>query len=235
MQTLIRNRPAAYRNQARLQTIVKRPGKAGVVRIQVTSQYPADRWIKIDRTTRHCAVVRELPCAGAAIRCPWRAGGAGPPAESGDLHTRKVLDLTIRLAEVMLSSGSGTAWMSSPAQDVAQAYQLTDCVVDITVTTIIVSALATTDTPPVTIMRSVRTRSTDYSWLAEPRSTRSADNLRWRRSRPGSRAMDSGRTAPRALDRGRQLRTRRRHVIGGTWLTCVLAAVTSGVIVDWGC
>ncbi|MBL7315429.1 threonine/serine exporter family protein, partial [Escherichia coli] len=53
------------------------------------------------------------------------------------------------------------------AQDVAQAYQLTDCVVDITVTTIIVSALATTDTPPVTIMRSVRTRSTDYSRLAE--------------------------------------------------------------------
>lgn len=99
-----------------------------------------------------------LPVAGRRSRT---SGGIG------DLHTRKVLDLTIRLAEVMLSSGSGTADVVATAQDVAQAYQLTDCVVDITVTTIIVSALATTDTPPVTIMRSVRTRSTDYSRLAE--------------------------------------------------------------------
>lgn len=78
-----------------------------------------------------------LPVAGRRSRT---SGGIG------DLHTRKVLDLTIRLAEVMLSSGSGTADVVATAQDVAQAYQLTDCVVDITVTTIIVSALATTDT-----------------------------------------------------------------------------------------
>lgn len=74
-----------------------------------------------------------LPVAGRRSRT---SGGIG------DLHTRKVLDLTIRLAEVMLSSGSGTADVVATAQDVAQAYQLTDCVVDITVTTIIVSALA---------------------------------------------------------------------------------------------
>ena len=34
-----------------------------------------------------------------------------------------VLDLTIRLAEVMLSSGSGTADIVATAQDVAQAYR----------------------------------------------------------------------------------------------------------------
>nr|MDT0525104.1 threonine/serine exporter family protein [Streptomyces sp. DSM 41633] len=83
------------------------------------------------------------------------------------MHTRKVLDLTIRLAEVMLSSGSGTADVVATTQDVAQAYRLTDCVVDITVATIIVSALPTADSPPVTIMRAVRTRSTDYTRLAQ--------------------------------------------------------------------
>src|SRR6478752_5164067 len=85
----------------------------------------------------------------------------------GDVHTRKVLDLTIRLAEVMLSSGSGTADVVATAHDVAQAYELIDCVVDITFTTIIVSAPPTADRPPVTIMQSVRTRSTDYTRLAE--------------------------------------------------------------------
>jgi uncharacterized membrane protein YjjP (DUF1212 family) len=70
-------------------------------------------------------------------------------------------------AEVMLSSGSGTADVVATARDVAQAYELIDCVVDITFTTIIVSAPPTADRPPVTIMQSVRTRSTDYTRLAE--------------------------------------------------------------------
>lgn len=168
-----------------------------------------------------------LPVAGRRSRT---SGGIG------DLHTRKVLDLTIRLAEVMLSSGSGTADVVATAQDVAQAYQLTDCVVDITVTTIIVSALATTDTPPVTIMRSVRTRSTDYSRLAE------LDRL-VQRITSGGVAVDQAHEAMDEL-------TERPHpyprwlatagaagfalgvamLLGGTWLTCVLAAVTSGVI-----
>lgn len=52
-----------------------------------------------------------LPVAGRRSRT---SGGIG------DLHTRKVLDLTIRLAEVMLSSGSGTADVVATAQDVAQ-------------------------------------------------------------------------------------------------------------------
>ena len=52
-------------------------------------------------------------------------------------------------------------------KDVAQAYQLTDCVVDITFSVIIVSALPTTDSPPLTIVRSVRHRATDYTRLAE--------------------------------------------------------------------
>ncbi|PRC57413.1 hypothetical protein C6A85_33685, partial [Mycobacterium sp. ITM-2017-0098] len=80
---------------------------------------------------------------------------------------RAVLDLTIRLAEVMLFSGSGTADVVATAKDVAQAYRLTDCVVAIFFTTVFVSAPPTTDSPPVTIVRTVRTRSTDYTRLAD--------------------------------------------------------------------
>ncbi|MCV7180312.1 threonine/serine exporter family protein, partial [Mycolicibacterium sphagni] len=94
------------------------------------------------------------------------AGQRSRQAGLGDLHTRKVLDLTIRLAEVMLSSGSGTADIVATAQDVAQAYQLTDCVVDITFNTVIVSAPPTAESPPLTIVRAVRNRATDYTRLA---------------------------------------------------------------------
>lgn len=154
----------------------------------------------------------------------------------GDLHTRKVLDLTIRLAEVMLSSGSGTADVVATAEDVAQAYQLTDCVVDITSTTIIVSAPPTSDRPAVTIVRSVRVRATDYSRLAE------LDRL-------VQQITSGGVTVDQAHDAMDEL-SQRPHpyprwlataawagfalgvamLLGGTWLTCLLAAVTAAAI-----
>lgn len=154
----------------------------------------------------------------------------------GDLHTRKVLDLTIRLAEVMLSSGSGTADIVATAQDVAQAYQLADCVVDITFNTIIVSAPPTADSPPLTIVRAVRHRATDYTRLAE------LDKL-------VRRVTSGGVTVDEAHDAMDEL-TERPHpyprwmatvgwagfalgvamLLGGGWLTCILAALTSAVI-----
>jgi uncharacterized membrane protein YjjP (DUF1212 family) len=154
----------------------------------------------------------------------------------GDIHTRKVLDLTIRLAEVMLSSGSGTADIVATAQDVAQAYQLTDCVVDITFSTIIVSALPTADSPPLTIVRAVRNRATDYTRLSE------LDKL-VRRITAGGVGVDQAHDAMDVL-------SERPHpyprwmatacwagfalgiamLLGGTWLICVLAAVTSALI-----
>lgn len=158
------------------------------------------------------------------------------PREVGDLHTRKVLDLTIRLAEVMLSSGSGTADVIATAEDVAQAYRLTDCVVDVFATTAIVSALPTADSPPVTIVRAVHVRTTDYTRLAD------LDLL-------VQRITSGGVTVDEAHDAMDEL-TERPHIyprwvatvgwagfalgiamlLGGTWLTCVLAAVTSMVI-----
>ena len=154
----------------------------------------------------------------------------------GDAHTRSVLDLTIRLAEVMLSSGSGTADVVATAQDVAQAYQLTDCVVDITFTTIIVSALPTADSAPVTIVRSVWTRSIDYTRL---------DQL----NRLIQRITAGGVTVNEAHE-AMDVLTERPHpyprwlatvswagfalgiamLLGGSPLTCLVAAVTAAVI-----
>lgn len=153
-----------------------------------------------------------------------------------DRHTRKVLDLTVRLAEVMLSSGSGTADVVATAQDVAQAYQLTDCVVDVFVTTIFVSALPTADSPPVTIVRAVHARSTDYSRLAEL-------DLLVRRITSGGVSVDEAHEAMDVL-------TERPHpyprwvatagwagfafgiamLLGGSWQTWILAAVSSALI-----
>jgi uncharacterized membrane protein YjjP (DUF1212 family) len=153
-----------------------------------------------------------------------------------DRHARKVLDLTVRLAEVMLSSGSGTADVVATAQDVAQAYQLTDCVVDVFVTTIFVSALPTADSPPVTIVRAVHARSTDYSRLAE------LDRL-VRRITSGGVSVDEAHQTMDEL-------TERPHpyprwvatvgwagfalgiamLLGGNWMTWILAAVSSAFI-----
>lgn len=172
---------------------------------------------------------RREPATGAGQRRRTSAGVS-------DLHARKVLDLTIRLAEVMLSSGSGTADVVATAHDVAQAYELVDCVVDITFTTIIVSAPPTADRPPVTIMQSVRTRSTDYTRLAE------LDRLVKRITSGGvsvsqaHEAMDELTERPHPYPRwlataawaGFALGI--AMMLGGTWLTCIVAAVTSAVI-----
>jgi uncharacterized membrane protein YjjP (DUF1212 family) len=153
-----------------------------------------------------------------------------------DRHTREVLDLTIRLAEVMLSSGSGTADIIATARDVARAYELTDCVVDITATLVIVSALPTADSPPVTIVRTVRSRSTDYTRLAD------LDRL-VQRITSGGVTVDEAHDAMDELSEQphpypRWLSTAAwagfalgiAMLLGGTWQMCVVAAVTSAVI-----
>ncbi|MBV5242305.1 threonine/serine exporter family protein [Mycolicibacterium sp. PAM1] len=173
------------------------------------------------------------------------ATGAGqrsrrPQNTSDERHTRKVLDLTVRLAEVMLSAGSGSADVVATAQDVAQAYRLNDCVVDVFVTTVFVSAPPTTESPAVTIVRSVRARSTDYSRLA------ALDEL-VRRITSGGVSVDQAHDAMDEL-------SERPHpyprwvatagwagfalgiaiLLGGNWLVCLLAAATSAVIDQTG-
>ena len=191
-----------------------------------------------DRSEESARARRSLRSALRGRRDPAPIAGQRrrSAAHVGDVHTRKVLDLTIRLAEVMLSSGSGTADIVATAQDVAQAYQLTDCVVDITFSVIIVSALPTAESPPLTIVRSVRHRATDYTRLAE------LDKL-VRRITSGGVPVDQAHDAMDVLSERphpypRWLATAGwagfalgiAMLLGGNWLICVLAAVTSAVI-----
>ncbi|UXA18006.1 threonine/serine exporter ThrE family protein [Mycobacterium sp. SMC-4] len=173
---------------------------------------------------------RRDPASGAGQR---RRLSRGPSEQ----HTRKVLDLTIRLAEVMLSSGSGTADVVATAQDVAQAYQLTDCVVDVFTTTIFVSAPPTADAAPITIVRSVQARSTDYTRLSH------LDELVGRITSGGvsvdeaHEAMDDLSERPHPYPRwvatagwaGFALGI--AMLMGGSWPTWILAPVTS-VLID---
>ncbi|MCV7224428.1 threonine/serine exporter family protein [Mycolicibacterium elephantis] len=191
-----------------------------------------------DRIGGSARLRRGVQIALRGRRDPAPVAGQRRRAASGvdEIHARKVLDLTIRLAEVMLSSGSGTADVVATAQDVAQAYRLTDCVVDIFVTTVIVSALPTADSPPVTIVRSVHTRSTDYTRLGE------LDRLVLRITSGGvsveqaHEAMDELTERPHPYPRwlatvgwaGFALGI--AMLLGGTWVTCILAATTSAVI-----
>ena len=177
-----------------------------------------------------------IPLVGRRDPAPLAGRRSRPSDSIDDRHTRKVLDLTVRLAEVMLSSGSGTADVVVTAQDVAAAYQLRDCVVDVFVTTIFASALSSQDSPPVTIVRSAHARSADYSRLAE------LDRL-VRRITSGGVSVDAAHEAMDELTERPQPYPRWvatagwagfalgiAMLLGGTWLTCLLAAVTSAVI-----
>ncbi|WP_370331167.1 threonine/serine exporter ThrE family protein [Mycolicibacterium hippocampi] len=191
-----------------------------------------------DQTVGTTRISRGLKMALRGRRDPAPLAGQRSRSQNtmGDLHTRKVLDLTIRLAEVMLSSGSGTADVVATAQDVARAYRLTDCVVDIFVTTVFVSALPTADSPPITIVRSVNARSTDYTRVAE------LDRLVGRITTGGvtvdeaHEAMDELSERPHPYPRwvatagwaGFALGI--AMLFGGNWLTCLLAALTAATI-----
>lgn len=100
--------------------------------------------------------------------------GKAPPAnivasryrdtEVDDLVAHDVLDLTMRLGEALLASGSPVAGVTATMLRVAAAYGLTSCQVDITFTSITVS-VTRDDGEPVTGMRIVKLRSADYSRL----------------------------------------------------------------------
>lgn len=173
---------------------------------------------------------RRDPAGNAGRRGRFSEGGFG------DLYTRKVLDLTIRLAEVMLSSGSGTADVVATARDVAQAYRIDDCVIDVTFTTITVSTLPSAETPPVTIVRSVHARSTDYTRL------NNLDRL-VRRITAGGVSVDQAHEAMDELAEASHPYPRWLATVGwagfalgiamlmgGTWFTAVIAALTAAVL-----
>lgn len=94
-------------------------------------------------------------------------GVASGPSVPDDTRVQQVLDLAIRVGEVLLSSGEGVAETTAIMLRLADAGGLPACDVDITFTSITMCCHRGMAAPPVTTMRLVRYRSLDLTRLAD--------------------------------------------------------------------
>ncbi|TDO33768.1 uncharacterized membrane protein YjjP (DUF1212 family) [Kribbella sp. VKM Ac-2527] len=148
----------------------------------------------------------------------------------------RTLDLALRIGEVLLSSGAGTADTTATILGVTAAGGLRGCEVDITFTSIAISYQATPDTAPETHLRIVRYRGQDFSRLTGvdrlvQRFAR-AEVTREEASRELARMVSAGPPFPRwgsvlawgVMAGGATL------LLGGGWLITLVAVVTAVVI-----
>lgn len=123
--------------------------------------------------------LRPAPAIGKAWRdrASWVVRGLGPPtvpigvASSNDdisqKHARHVIDLALRVGEALLSTGASAAEVVATVLRLAAAYGVHSTHVDITFTSISLSAQRGPDEDPLSVMRVVKSRSPDYSRLEE--------------------------------------------------------------------
>lgn len=113
-----------------------------------------------------------LDLAGGAIR------GIGTPTQilsiigGGDddlpqRHARLVSDLCLRVGEAMLATGASSADVVATVLRISNAYGVTAMHVDITFTSITISVHRGMEEDPVSVMRIVKVRTTDYTRLQE--------------------------------------------------------------------
>ncbi len=105
-----------------------------------------------------------------------RVGQAEQPAGSGDLEStgthpqtpnvRRVLDLALRLGELLLASGEAAEDVEAGMLAVAHGFALERCDVSVTFTLLTISHQATLADPAWTASRGVRRRGSDYTRLA---------------------------------------------------------------------
>lgn len=146
------------------------------------------------------------------------------------------IDLALRIGEVMLSNGAGTADATATILAVTAASGLRGCEVDITFTSIAVSYQAAPDVAPETHMRVVRYRAQDFSRLTDVdrlvRRLARGDLTREEASRELARLVSAGPPFPRwssvlawgVMAGGATL------LLGGGWLITLVAFVTAVVI-----
>lgn len=89
------------------------------------------------------------------------------PALPDDSTVNLVLDLALRIGEVLMSSGAGAADVTATVIAVTSACGLPHCEVDVIFTSISICCQRGSDLAPVTTHRVVRSRALDYTRLAE--------------------------------------------------------------------
>ena len=91
--------------------------------------------------------------------------GAAEPSEVGP-NVPRVLDLTLRIGELLLASGESAEDVEAAMLGVSHAYHLDRCEPQVTFTLISISYQPSLIDPPVTAARVVRRRGSDYTRLA---------------------------------------------------------------------
>jgi uncharacterized membrane protein YjjP (DUF1212 family) len=167
------------------------------------------------------------------------ADGNGPVGEQARDEQREVystLDLALRIGEVMLSSGAGTADATATILAVTAAGGLRGCEVDITSTSMTISYQAASDAAPETHLRVVQYRGQDYSRLTNVdqlvRRFARGQLTRAEASRELARLVSAGPPFPRwssvlawgVMAGGATL------LLGGGWLITLVAVVTAVLI-----
>lgn len=108
-----------------------------------------------------------------ALRRRWlREGPVGQqrtigPALPDDTTVNLVLDLALRIGEVLMSSGAGASDVTATVIAVTSACGLPHCEVDVIFTSISICCQRGSDLAPVTTHRVVRGRGMDYTRLAD--------------------------------------------------------------------
>ncbi|MBA9001342.1 MULTISPECIES: threonine/serine ThrE exporter family protein [Thermomonospora] len=102
------------------------------------------------------------------LRRTWRAWTTPePPAppprdEPGEAVSAEALDLVLRVGELLLTSGESTERVTESMFGLAVAYELPRCEVQVTLTSLVVSAHPGNGRPPVTGSRAIRRRTPAY-------------------------------------------------------------------------
>lgn len=108
--------------------------------------------------------ILEAPTAEQPAVDIEEAMGPKPPDDS---TVNFVLDLTLRIGEVQMSSGAGASDVTATIIALTSALGLPHCEVDVIFTSITVTCHRGTDLAPVTALRVVRSRSLDYTRLTQ--------------------------------------------------------------------
>ncbi len=189
-----------------------------------------------DGARRRTVVQRSKDPSTAKFAAPAQYPTDPLPVVSGEAAITEVLDLALRVGEVLLSSGAATIDVTTDILTVTSAYGLPRCQVDITFTAISISAHRGLSSPPVDTMRVVNYRSLDYTRLAEvDRVIRSAQRGMVT-AREAHGELDRLTTAPHPYQRWvatlawSGMAASVALLVGGGWLVCTVAFVSAAVI-----
>lgn len=94
---------------------------------------------------------------------PITVGAVGKAIEES--VARAVLDLALRIGEAMLSTGASASDVTATVLRLAASYGMDSCHVDVTYTSITLSYHRGPDDDPITVLRIVRVRTTDWARL----------------------------------------------------------------------